>query len=90
MEETQKLRSLRLWYEDPTPITGGRGNVLLAYAADGGLKGEFQVDVTRKNATKVLGKDTDLTSNKVLPVNSLPEDIKNELILIFNKIEKLL
>lgn len=90
MEEKRKLKTLKLWYEDPTPIKGGAGNILLGYMGDGGLKGEFQVDIVRKGATKVLGKDVDLTSNEIIPVNKLPEDIRNELIAIFYKIEKLL
>jgi hypothetical protein len=90
MIEIQKLRMLKLWFEDPTPIRGGAGNCTLAMMENGGLKGEFQVDVTRKNATKVLGKDADLTTNQVLSVNQLPDDIKIELFNIFNKIGKLL
>jgi hypothetical protein len=90
MIEKQKLRELKLWYEDPVPVKGGRGDITLAYMSSGGLKGDFQVDILRENATRVLGENIDLTANKRIGVNVLPEDIQKDLIHIFNKIEKLL
>lgn len=54
------------------------------------LQGFAHVDVIRKAATKVLGKDVDLKQTEQIELSRLPDDIKQDLIGIFKRIENLL
>lgn len=54
------------------------------------LQGSVHVEIIRKEATKVLGKDIDLKQTEQIDLSRLPDDIKQDLIDIYYRIEKLL
>jgi hypothetical protein len=89
MIEEQKLTNLNLSMEKGASWRGGFGNEIVAKIEDK-LVGKIHIEVTRKKATRVMDKDIDLKHVEEVPICKLPQEIRDELLTVWRKIEKLL
>jgi hypothetical protein len=90
MIEERKLLNLSMWFEPAEPFRGGKGNPVIGVFLPDRVIGEVEVSIVRKGATKLLGLDKDLSNTSKININQLPDDIKEDLADIWERIEKIL